>query len=72
MGIAMCKLLNWVDEKVKKFRWFDISLIKLATFSIALLIAKLFPVMLSLDWYVYLIIAILASVRGVYVMLRKE
>jgi len=72
IGITMCKFCNWADDCIKKFRWFHISLIKIATFAFALMIAKLFPAILGLDWYMYLVIAILASVPPMLVMMKKD
>ena len=54
-------LFSWVESRIHTFRWYDISLIKLAAAAFALLIAKLWPPLLSLEWHIYLIIAVLAS-----------
>ena len=61
-----------MEKGIKKCRWFDISLIKIASFAFALMIAKLWSPILSLDWYWYLIIVILASIRPVMVMMKKD
>jgi len=41
----------------------DIALTKIAVFAGALIIAKLWNPILSLDWYWYLIISILAAIK---------
>lgn len=47
---------------MKLLEWYDISLIKLTTFAFALMIAKLWVGILYLDWYWYLVIAIVAAI----------
>ncbi len=46
-----------------KIGWFDVSLTKLAVFGATLMLAKLWPPVLSLEWYWYLIIWVLAAIR---------
>ncbi len=46
-----------------KADWADISLIKLGVFAFTLMIAKLWDPILSLDWYWYLIISLVAVVK---------
>lgn len=65
-------IFSWVDSKIKQYRWFDISLIKLSVFSFSLLIAKFYPAILSLDWYFYLIIVVLAAIRPFYVVFNDN
>jgi hypothetical protein len=67
----MKKLMKWYNSKVKKLKWCDISLIKLSTFAFALMLAKLWPAILNLDWYWYLIIALLAAVKPLKKALKK-
>ena len=46
-----------------KFSFIDFRLNGLAGFAIGLKIAKLWDPLLSLNWYIYLIVAVLASVK---------
>ena len=55
--------IKWYKSKVKKLHWYDVSLIKLSTFAFALMIAKLWLPILSLEWYWYLALALLAAVK---------
>lgn len=65
-------LFNWAESRIQNFRWFDISLIKLTTCMFTLLIAKLWPPILTLHWCFYFFIAVLAAIRPMYMMLRKN
>ncbi|MFH1439657.1 MAG: hypothetical protein ABIG89_03760 [Candidatus Woesearchaeota archaeon] len=62
---------KWLTGKIKKFDFWDIPLIKIATGAFVLMIAKLWAPLLSLDWYWYLVIAVIASIKPVSVMFRK-
>ena len=64
-------LFSWIESKIRKMHWYDISLVKLASAAFALLIAKWWPPLLSLDWYWYLVIAIVASIIPMYRMFTK-
>jgi len=64
-------LKTWGDSKVKKISWGDIKLIKLSTAAFVLLIAKLWKPLLSLDWYWYALIAVLAAIKPVYKVFKK-
>ena len=50
-----------LDESIRKMHWYDISLIKVATAAAVLLIAKYFPIIITGEWYHYVIIALFAS-----------
>lgn len=63
--------LKWVDSKVKHLRWFDISLIKLSTAAFVLLVAKFYPPILSLEWYWYVVLGLVAAIRPIMAMFRK-
>ena len=60
------RILRFFDEKVKYLRWFDISLIKLSSGAFILMVAKFYPVLLSLDWYWYLTISLLAAITALH------
>jgi len=51
------------EKMVKKLKGNDLPLIKLSVFSITLLLAKFWPVLLSLNWYWYLIVGVLAAIK---------
>jgi uncharacterized membrane protein len=56
-------LITFWDKKIKKLNWIDIGLIKLAVAGFILMLAKLWQPLLSLDWYWYGIIFLLAAIR---------
>jgi len=63
--------INWANNKIKKFDWLDMALIKISVFSFALMIVKLWMPIVTLDWYWYAIIFILASARTAFKLYRK-
>ena len=56
----------WANSKVKNLSWLDIKLIQLSAAGAALMIAKLWQPLLSLDWYWYGVIFVLAAIKPVY------
>jgi len=64
-------LFAWADSKIQKFQWYDIGYIKLAVAGFILMIAKLWPPLLSLDWYWYLVIGVVGLIRPYYIMFTK-
>ena len=61
----------WVNSKAKNLSWLDIKLTQLSAVGIALMIAKLWQPLLSLDWYWYAAIFVLAAIKPVYNVLKK-
>jgi len=59
------------DSKIKKLNWIDIQFIKLSVAGCILMIAKLWELLLSLDWYWYAIIFVLAAIKPAYKALWK-
>lgn len=56
-------LFDWANKKIGKLTWIDIGLTKLSVAAFVLMIAKLWPPLLSLDWYWYgLIFVVLAII----------
>jgi len=66
----MC-LIKWGNNLTKRLRFPDISLIKLSTAGFVLMVAKLWPDLLSLEWYWYLIIALVAASPVIPKMFKK-
>jgi len=44
-------LFYWANKKMAKLTWIDMGLTKLAVAAFVLMIAKVWPPLLSLDWY---------------------
>ena len=55
---------SWVDSKTKKCDLIDIKLIQLSSAAFVLMIAKLWKPLLSLDWYWYGVIFVLAMIKS--------
>ena len=66
----MRSLWTWMAEGVKRFDVFDISLIKISVMAVTLLIAKWCPSLLSLDWYWYAGVCVIAAIRPWMAMFR--
>jgi hypothetical protein len=49
-------------------QWYDISLIKISSMIFALLVAKYFDWFLRADWYWYILLLLLTSIRGIYLL----
>ena len=63
-------MFKWVDDAIQRMRWWDISMVKLSTAAFVLMIAKFWPGLLSLDWYWYLIVALVAAYGPMMKMFR--
>jgi len=61
---------KYCEGKIREFSWYDLPLIKLSVAAFVLMIAKLYPPILSFDWYVYLILAVLFGFRPLLRMFR--
>lgn len=59
-------MTNWIENGMKNLKWYDISLTKLSTFFFTLMLAKLWDPLLSLEWQVYLVLALTLSIRPFY------
>ena len=56
----------WADKKVQKMDACDVQCVKIGVFATALLVAKVWPTILSLNWYWYAIIAVVTFIRPFY------
>ena len=56
-------LIKFWNKQIKKMDWLDIGLIKLSVAGVILMIAKLWTPLLSLDWYWYGLIFVLAAIK---------
>jgi len=67
----MKKLCKWMDSKVKKLGWLDVKLIKWSVFAFTLMLAKLWPPLLSLEWYWYGLLFVVFAIKPMMVYFRK-
>jgi len=65
------KLFDWYDAQVKKMDWLDIGCTKWSAAVFGLLLAKLWPPILGLDWYWYLIIGLVLAIRPLLKVFKK-
>jgi len=61
----MC--FDWINEKLKKLTCVDIGATKLCVASFVLMLAKLWPPILSLEWYWY---GLVFAVTYIYLMVK--
>ena len=62
---------TWMDSKLKAMDWKDIPLIKLSVAAFILMVAKVWPPLLSLEWYWYGLIFVLAMLRPMRIIIKK-
>lgn len=65
------KFGDWANSRIKKLKWFDASLAKISVIGFSLMIAKLWTPILSLEWYWYAAIFILAMIVPLYNVSKK-
>ena len=58
-------------RKKKKFTWIDVASDEVAMFALAILLAKYVPAVASLDWYWYVIIAVIFIIKPIKAMAKK-
>jgi predicted small integral membrane protein len=55
-------LIKWYNSMAKKLKWHDISLIKLSSALFALFLADIWPGLLALNWWWYLILSLVVAI----------
>ena len=63
--------LKWANSKIKKLDYFDMQLVKLSVAGFVLMLAKLWEPLLSLEWYWYAGIFILAAIKPAVKIFKK-
>ncbi len=64
-------LKKWSDSKIKKMNCADIQLIKLSSMAFILMVARLWEPLLSLEWYWYALVFVLAALKPIIKVIRK-
>ncbi len=59
-------LITYWNKKLKNLDWLDIGLIKVSVAGFVLMVAKLWTPLLSLEWYWYGLIFLLAGIKPIY------
>jgi len=61
-----------IINKLSEFKadWIDVALLKVAVFAATLLVAKYWVLLLSLDWYWYVVVWIIAAVKPFKTFIR--
>jgi hypothetical protein len=69
----MCikKLNKWANSKIKKLTCSDMQLIKISVIAFTLMVAKLWSPILTLRWYWYGLIFIIAAIKPCMKMFNK-
>ena len=63
--------VTWANKRIKLLNVWDIQLIKLSSMAFILVIAKLWDPLLSLAWYWYAVICILAALIPLNKVFKK-
>ena len=63
-------IVGWANNGIKKLDYYDMQLIKISVIGFTLMIAKLWEPILSLEWYWYMIIFIVAAVKPILRVVR--
>ncbi len=62
---------EWAEGKLKEMDLWDIKLVKWSAAAFALMLAKLWPPLLSLDWYWYGLLGVVFMWRPMMKALKK-
>jgi hypothetical protein len=65
-------LWTWMDSRIRGLHLIDVQLIKLSVAAFILMIAKLWRPLLSLNWYWYALIALVAGIKPVSKVFGKQ
>jgi hypothetical protein len=65
-------LTKWMNSKIQQMNWYDISLVKLATAAFILMVSKLWQNILAAEWWFYLLIGLMASIKPLARIFKKE
>lgn len=66
------KFFAWLEKRSQRLSYWDIGFIKWAAIIFGLFLAKLFPVLMKVNIWVYLVIAILLWLRPIYVLFWQQ
>jgi len=61
----MSLITSW-NKKIKSLDWADMALVKIGVAGFILMVAKLWTPLLSLNWYWYGLIFLLAAIKPFY------
>ncbi|MFH1106484.1 MAG: hypothetical protein V1787_01165 [Candidatus Micrarchaeota archaeon] len=65
------KFFKWADSVAKRLGWLDVGMVKIAVFGFTLFLAKMWPPLLSLEWYWYVLVFVLASLPPLMKAFKK-
>lgn len=54
-------IFDWANDRIGRMTWVDLGLTKFAVAAFALMVAKLWPPLLSLEWYWYALLFVLLA-----------
>jgi hypothetical protein len=64
--------MDWMNSKTKNLDGLDIGLLKLSVFFFTLMLAKLWAPLLSLEWYWYALVFVLAGIKPTYDVFKSK
>ena len=66
------RILENMNERVKKFSIFDVKLVQGAAMFVALIIAKLIPRIMDINIWWFIILLVICAIKPFYVFLIKK
>ena len=54
-------IFDWANDRIRRLTWVDLGLTKFAVAAFALMVAKLWPPLLSLEWYWYALLFVVLA-----------
>ncbi|MFA5736920.1 MAG: hypothetical protein WCX70_01295 [Candidatus Paceibacterota bacterium] len=64
-------IFSWANNAIRNFDWKDVASIKLSVVFFILAVAKLWPDILSLEWYWYGILFFVFAIRPFFRLFKK-
>ena len=64
--------MDWMDSKTKNLDGLDIGLLKVSVFFFTLMLAKLWAPLLSLEWYWYALVFVLAGIKPTFDVFKSK
>lgn len=64
--------IDWLNKKNSNMDVLDMGLTKWTMFFFTIVLVKFWPIITTLDWYIYLIAAIILSIRPLYHFFKKK
>ena len=65
-------LIEFFNNRIKRFNIFDIKLVQAAAIFFVLAIVKLFPEIMEINIWCFIVLAVICAIRPMYLMFIKR